>query len=56
MQHPVIISQITDQKLAWSPVTYLSTLINNKEESKSKADAVHRVRVSVSGAQMPKNV
>ena len=49
LQHPIIISQINDPKLAWAPVTYLSTLLKDKEESKTKGGQVHRVRMSVSG-------
>ena len=50
-------SEINDEKLAWAPVTHLSNIFNSKsEDSKQAEDAYHRVRFSVKGAQMPKDI
>lgn len=57
MMHPVVITEIKDKKLSWAPVTHLSNLLKeNAEESKTAADSIHRVRMSVSGTQLPKDI
>lgn len=57
MMHPVVISEITDQKLSLAPITYLSNILKqNQEDSKTAEEQTHRVRMSVSGTQMPKDV
>jgi len=47
LQHPIVVTTIEDNKLAWSPITPLANLL--KEESKEQEKDVHRVRFSVAG-------
>lgn len=57
MMHPIMITEIQDPKLSWIPVTYLSNLLTPKDEdSKTKEYSIRRVRMSVSGTQMPKDI
>ena len=51
IMHPVTVSTITDEKLSWKPVSYLSRL--NEEAKTIDTEAIHRVRVSVIGFKMP---
>lgn len=51
MMHPVTVSQIRDEKLAWKPVSYLSRL--NEEAKRVESEQIHRVRVNVIGFKMP---
>ena len=53
IMHPVTVSHITDEKLAWKPVSFLSRI--NEEAKTIVAEQVHRVRVSVVGLKMPSN-
>lgn len=52
--HPVVISQIRDNDLAWKPISYLSRV---NEECKAldgpAAEQLHRVRLSVVGFKFP---
>ena len=49
--HPVTISLIKDEKLAWKPVSYLSRV--NEESKLVETEQIHRVRVNVLGFKMP---
>ena len=51
--HPVTVSLIKDEKLAWKPVSYLSRL--NEEAKRLDSEQIHRVRVNVVGFNMPSN-
>ena len=54
IMHPVVISQIRDNDLAWKPISYLSRV---NEECKAldgpAAEQLHRVRLSVVGFKFP---
>ena len=49
--HPVVISNIKDNDLAWKPVSYLSRV--NEECKAIEAEQLHRVRLSVVGFKFP---
>ena len=49
--HPVVVSRVTDEKLAWKPISYLSRV--NEEVKTLDAESLHRVRVGVIGTKMP---
>ena len=51
MMHPVTISKIKDEKLAWKPVSYLSRV--HEEFKNIDSEQIHRVRVNVLGFKMP---
>ena len=49
--HPVVISRIKDNELAWKPISYMSRL--NEESKVLDTEKVHRVRLSVLGFKFP---
>ena len=51
IMHPVVISNIKDNDLAWKPVSYLSRV--NEECKAIEAEQLHRVRLSVVGFKFP---
>ena len=51
IMHPVLLSHITDNDLAWKPVSFLSRLV--EEAKKVESEQLHRVRVSVVGLKLP---